>query len=198
MLEGPIALASMPPELGEQRLVFGRPLPPTRLEERGPGLLEHVLPGRFTAEERRPVAKEQGRSLGIVLGPELERGPVEPGRRPVGVKAEGAIPGLAQCRTRTVGDSGDVEPRRLRQIERADVVVGERLRVVLGPAERLDPLGRPPVALRSGRPRDLAVGDVSEQEMAERVLRLARDRGTTRPLDELLSLEPVQTLLDEP
>ena len=73
----------------------------------------------------------------------------------------------------------------------------ERLRVVLRPSERLEPLRRAAVALRPSRPRDLTVRDVPEQEVAERVLGLAGDRGAAGPLDELLPLEPVQALLHE-
>ncbi len=71
--------------------------------------------------------------------------------------------------------------------------MGEHLGLVLGPAERLDPLGGAPVLLRPLRTRDLPVGDVADQHVPERVLRLAGDRRCARTLDELLALERVKS-----
>jgi len=74
-------------------------------------------------------------------------------------------------------------------------VVGEHLRVILRPPERLDPLGRQPVLLRAGGARDLAVGDVADEQVPEGVLRLVGDRGPPRPLHEILPLKRMQALL---
>ncbi len=46
--------------------------------------------------------------------------------------------------------------------------------------------------------RDLAVGDVANEHVAEGVLGLARDGGAPLAADELLALERVQALLDCP
>ena len=73
--------------------------------------------------------------------------------------------------------------------------MGQHLGVVLRPAERLDPGRRALVALRSGAPGDLAVGDVADEQVPERVLVLAAHRGAPLAADELLPLERVQPLL---
>ena len=67
--------------------------------------------------------------------------------------------------------------------------------MVIGSAETLDPLGRRPVLVGARRARDLAIGDVADQEVAECVLALTLDRRTPCALDELLALEPEQGLL---
>src|SRR5688572_12229989 len=69
-------------------------------------------------------------------------------------------------------------------------MVGEQLNVVVASlAERLDPLGCLPVALGSLGTRNLPIRDVAEQDVAERVLRLARDRRPPLTAEELLPLE---------
>ena len=54
--------------------------------------------------------------------------------------------------------------------------MGEHLGVVLAPAELLDPAGGEEVLLGAVGARDLAVRDVADEQMAERVLAVARDR----------------------
>ena len=93
---------------------------------------------------------------------------------------------------------GRIEPGRLRELERLQVVVGEHLGLLLGASERLDPRRRSLMLVRSRRTRDLAVGDIADEHVAERVLALARDRGACETLDELLALERVQQLLGLP
>jgi hypothetical protein len=70
----------------------------------------------------------------------------------------------------------------------------DHLRVVLCASERLDPLGRPQVLQRPVRPRDLPVGDVADEDVPERVLRLAFDGAATGPLHELLLAQDMQLL----
>jgi hypothetical protein len=65
-------------------------------------------------------------------------------------------------------------------------------------AQGLDPLGREPVLLGSKGARDLSVGDVADEHMPKRVLRLGRHRRAPLPPHELLALEPVQALLHGP
>ena len=74
-------------------------------------------------------------------------------------------------------------------------MVREHLGVILGPAEPLDPLSGEPMLLGSSRTRDLAVGDISDEQVPERVFALARDRRPALATHELLALEPVQGLL---
>jgi hypothetical protein len=62
---------------------------------------------------------------------------------------------------------GTPEPQGL------EVVVGERLGVILGAAECVDPRRRALVALGPGAAGDLAVRDVAHEQVAECVLLLA-------------------------
>ena len=70
----------------------------------------------------------------------------------------------------------------------------KHLRVILGTAERLDPLGGTRVFLRPLGARDLAVRDIANEDVLERELRLAGDRAAPRALHELLLLQRVQLL----
>jgi hypothetical protein len=74
-------------------------------------------------------------------------------------------------------------------------VVREHLHVVLGAPEGLDPLRHLPVLLPPLETRDLAIGDVADEQVTERELSLARNRRAASALDELLALEPVQDFL---
>ena len=76
--------------------------------------------------------------------------------------------------------------------------MGEQLRLLLRTAERVDPGRRGPMLARSDRARDLAVGDIANQEVSEGVLALACDRRAAAASHELLSLERVQQLLRLP
>ena len=71
----------------------------------------------------------------------------------------------------------------------------EHLGMVFVPAEPLDPLAGQPVLLSSPGTRNLAVGDISNEQVQEGVLALARHRGPPLATDELLSLQVVQGLL---
>src|SRR5207302_3577726 len=110
-----------------------------------------------------------------------------------GAERERALCSLRERPARRRAERRRVEPGRLREGERLVVVVGEHLGVVLGAVagEGGEPLRRPPVLLRPLRARDLAVGDVADECVEERVLRLAGDRGTAVAADELLPFERV-------
>src|SRR5205814_1253740 len=108
--------------------------------------------------------------------PEVERGFVEPPRR-------GERPERVRAITRVArGEPGRLDQRgrllragRASQLQRLEVVVGEHLRVVIWPAERVDPGGGPLVPLGAHSARDLSVGDIADEDVAERVLVLAAD-----------------------
>src|SRR5439155_7415593 len=74
-------------------------------------------------------------------------------------------------------------------LEGPPVVVGEHLRVVLGPPERLDPSRCPSMPLGSIPPWDLRVGHIAEQDVLEGVLGFAGDGGPPGPPDEPLALQ---------
>jgi hypothetical protein len=73
-------------------------------------------------------------------------------------------------------------------------MVGQLLGPVLGPVRRqgLQPAGRPLVLVGPGRPGQLPVGDVADQDVAEGVLALPGDRRTTLAAQQLPALQGVQ------
>ena len=71
-------------------------------------------------------------------------------------------------------------------------MVREHLGVVLGPAETLDPLRRVSVLLGTLGAGDLSVGDVANERVGERELRLALDRSAPLLAHERLALERVE------
>ena len=75
-------------------------------------------------------------------------------------------------------------------------MVCEHLGVLLLAAQRGHPVGHCPVLLGPRCPRDLAVGDVADEQVQEGVLALALDRRPPLAADELLACERVQALLD--
>ncbi len=79
-------------------------------------------------------------------------------------------------------------------------MVGEHLGPVLGTLcrQRLDPLGCAEVELGPPRARDLAVRDVADEDVPERVLHLAGHRSAPLAPDQLLALERMQHLLGLP
>ena len=146
-------------------------------------------------KQHGPEQPEQvGPLLPRVLRPERERRPVVPGGRGEGVQREGAIPGALQRGPRPGRQSRRVLARGAGQFQRAQVMVGEHLGVILGPAQRLDPAGGVGVLVGAGSTRDLPIGDVAQQHVHERVLRFASDRRGPLAADELLALQPVQIL----
>ena len=70
-------------------------------------------------------------------------------------------------------------------------MVRDHLGVILRSPERLDPLRRPHMLLRSLRARDLPVRDVPNEQVLERELRLALDGAATRTLHQLLLPQPL-------
>ena len=59
------------------------------------------------------------------------------------------------------------------ELERSQVVVNDQLGLIVGPSECLDPLRHKPMLVGAAGTRDLAVGDVADEQMAERVLAFA-------------------------
>src|SRR6476661_6896868 len=72
----------------------------------------------------------------------------------------------------------------------------EQLGMVVGAAETLDPAGGSRVPLAAHRARDLAVRDVTHENVSKCVLVLAGDGGAPLAADQALPLEGVQATLD--
>src|SRR5439155_1629356 len=81
-----------------------------------------------------------------------------------------------------------------RQLKRLKVLMGEYLGQILHPIARLtlDPSGRRTMAAGPLRARDLAVGDVADEQVPERVLALAFHRAHPSRANELLTGKLVQ------
>src|SRR5204862_4588801 len=75
------------------------------------------------------------------------------------------------------------------------VVVGDQLGEVLAAARQgLEPFGGPAMLLGASGARDLAIGHVTDERVAERVRRLAGDRRAGLAPEELLPLQRLKTL----
>ena len=190
-----VASALQPVANGEQHLGFRG--------ARGIALGEQDLPGLFEArgivgrpfEHGRGSAKEQPPALGVIFRPELQGRVVETLGRFDGVESCGSIARIAERVAGSLVESGGVEPRRPSELERLEVVVGQHLGLILRAAERLDPGGGATVLLGADASGNLAVRDVADKQVPERVLALAGDRARAGALDELLALELEEQLL---
>jgi hypothetical protein len=152
-----------------------------------------------SARKGSPVPRERPAPLRVVLVTQLERLLVERRGGCERVQAIGAVACFPQGHAGAVRDRLDILLRGPRKLERPHVVVGEHLGAVLPiGAKSLDPFGGPEVLFSPQRPRHLAVRDVADEHMTERVLRLRGDRREPLAPDEFLALEPVQLLLDRP
>jgi hypothetical protein len=127
-----------------------------------------VVPGLGVPEEHLAAALSVPRT-------ELERTLVVRGRRPVRVECAGPFARLGQRVDRRRDDRRGVQPCGATELDRPRIVVRQHLRLALEPSERLDPLRREPMLLRTRRPRHLVVGDVANEEVAKGVLALVRE-----------------------
>ena len=75
-------------------------------------------------------------------------------------------------------------------------MVGEQFGVIVRAPETFDPRGGMTVFLGARAARQLAVSDVAEQHVPERVLRVAAHRRAALPPDEVLSLQRAQETVD--
>ena len=132
------------------------------------------------------------RAIRVPFRPERERlGVVGLGRREA-VQRERTVAGFAKGHASLLRDRTIVAACSPGQLERRLPVVSDHLGVVVAPAEGDDPLRDRAMSLRALGPRDLAIGDVPNQGVCERQLRLARNGGAALPADEALSFEAVQ------
>jgi hypothetical protein len=74
-------------------------------------------------------------------------------------------------------------------------VVREELREVFWTAQRLEPVRDATMLLPALRAWNLLVGDLADERVAERILRLASDRAPPLPLDELAPFEQMECRL---
>jgi hypothetical protein len=100
--------------------------------------------------------------------------------------------GVVERLCRPLHEGGGILGRSTLAVERGEVVVGEQLAVVLGAAERVDPLSRTAMALGPTPAWNLVVGDVAKKLVAEGIFHVACDRRAARPLNELPPHERLQ------
>src|SRR6186713_970518 len=196
MLERAVSAAEKPVHLTQERLRLAR-LTGVAGCERGVDRLGDDLgrTAKCDAVQDTPIANEQLGTRRLVLGPRVDRGGVEPPRRLPRAQGVCAVAGFMQRQPRWSLERGRVRSRGPGELQSAGVVVREHLGMIVRPAELLDPLAGEPVLLGSAGTRNLAIGDISNEQVPEGVLALARHRGPPLATDELLPLEAVQGLL---
>ena len=195
VLEAALSVALRPPELCEHRVDLGGPRTVPRRKQGRARLLEQLAALLVIGVEGcESEAKLQVRVLRCSLRPELERLAVEHDRGGVGAQVASVVACFRECHTGPRRQLARLLAGRARNLECRQVVMRDHLRVILGPAERFDPAGRPDVLLAAHQARDLGIGDVAQEQVEERVLRLVRDRRAPVPADELLALERVNLL----
>ena len=163
-------------------------------ERRLDRLREHLLAAPL-ADAQSPTIGQQ--TLCVELG-ELECRGVVTRRGGESIEREGPISGLLERGGCADDELLDIVTGASCVVQSCQVVVSEHLRAVLGTVvgERLDPFGRPPMAVDARSPRHLPVRHVADDHVSERVLSLAGDGRPSLPVDELLALEREQTLLE--
>ena len=176
---------------GQERLGLGGTFRCSRGEQRVPGLRQRLEPP-IEVEARLRASEKELAPLGVVERPELERLLVELESCSICEERRGAIAGVAERSSRVLFEPACIVPRRPRKFERREVVVGNALRVVLGPSERFDPCGRARVFVGARSARNLAVRDVANEQMPKRILAIVCNRRSALTADELLALERVQ------
>jgi hypothetical protein len=190
-----LACASRPRERGEDQLRVGGSLDVAGGEQRVRGFDDHVLVAAHSVLDPGGSQQQTG-TLGVVRRRQSERASIEPAGRRERVQRKRAVAGLAESPRRTEGDVfRQRDSGSLSELQRGHVVVREELGVILGTAERLDPLRGAEVLLGAGGARDLAVGDVPDEDVEERVLRVAGAGRASFPAEEVPPLEGVQLLL---
>ena len=97
---------------------------------------------------------------------------------------------------RAVASASERDPRPVAHLDPQLVarreMVRDELGMIIGAAQRLDPVGRAHVLLASRRAWDLAVGDVADEHVPEHVLRLAADSRAALAAQDPLAVERVE------
>src|SRR5207253_8568441 len=97
----------------------------------------------------------------------------EPSGRGEGIQGERTVTGTPERRPRPFRERLHVPADRSDVFERREVMMRNRLGVILGPAERLEPLRGPQMLLAAPRAWNLSVRDVAHQRVVEDVLALS-------------------------
>ena len=193
-LTGEVTMPGHPRMLGEHRLGLDGPLQVPRGEKRGRGSLEDARVGLTDVEERLTDAEEQAGAR-VVLGEEVDSSPEEACGGVICVERESALTGVGEGFPRGAREHVGGAAGGRRQLERLEVVVRQHLGVVLAAAELLDPTGGREVLCGTLGARDLPVGNVADEQVAEGELALVDDGARSLAAHELPPLESVEALL---
>src|SRR5919197_2974145 len=127
---GLVAVAAKPEAARELDPDLGRRVAISARKELAESVLKYVDPSPVGAVPRTAGVQEEPYAIRVVVGPELERGVVEPGGRDVGREGKVAVAGSAERETRSLEELGIFSPGRLGVVKSARIVMGEHLGVV--------------------------------------------------------------------
>jgi hypothetical protein len=156
-------------------------------------LVQQIQPGATDSEERTGALEQQTRTNRIFGTGERDRVRKELRSRCVRGQRKRPFSCCTRPLARTVDEVWIVRGARgPRELERLLVVVRKQLGVVLRAPEIFDPFTRTAVLLRPSAARDLAIRDVAEEHVLERVLRVVGDCRAPLATDEVLALQRPQ------
>src|SRR5438034_11846742 len=107
----------------------------------------------------------------------------------MGIQCRCPVAGVAQGKARTFCELRGLATRRLGQLERGRVVMGDELGMVLFAAKGLHPCARSNVLVRPRGARYLSVGHLPDEHMAKCELLLPRNCRATLAANEALAFE---------
>jgi hypothetical protein len=146
-------------------------------------------------EESPSVGEEHTRPVGVALR-DSSSAARRTGRRWKGVQGERTV----AASTSAVGTRAQLRILAARapiEVERAQIVVGDHVREVFGRSPASASIQPPPAgACPPAAARDLAVGDIANEDVAEDVCGLAGDRRAALAAHELLAFERMSSSLD--
>ena len=190
---GIVAASLVPGSDRKEGLALGSRLDVSGLENRVSSFLERRPTALVSRDVKRSRAsKEQVGSLGIVLGPQLERFVVVALGRRKRVEGERAVAGFSEREPCTVCELGAVSAGGPSELEGRAPVMSQHLGVVIGSAEAFDPLGDLGVLVRAVGACNLPVGDVTDERVREGDLGLIFDGSAPLAANEALALERMQ------
>ena len=199
MLARAVALAPVPPHLGQERVGLGGAFVIAGRHQCLPGLLECPLSPLVAGEVPSLCElQEKTGSSGVGFRPELEGVLVIPRGGGVRVEGVGPVSRISEGTSRGVGKLAVVEAGGTRVVDCSHVVMREHLGVILGTAERIDPLRGTTVFVGAGGARDLPVGDVAYQQVPEGVFLVVLDRRPPFASNEVLALEGMERVANFP
>jgi hypothetical protein len=196
MTLGAVTVTAEPLDPGEQDLGLGGTTAVAGGDKLLDRLEENLEAAAFGSPHGSAVAKEKLRPSCLLGRPQFQRRAVEPRRRSKRVHGGRSVSRLTERGAGSADEFVRRPTRSARVLEGAEVVVRQHLGLVFRTigGERLDPRSREAMLLGTIGPRDLAVGDVADEDVPERELGLADNRRTAGAADEVFRLEGMKKL----